>query len=124
MPFPELSPEREAELVRLLAHVYAEINWRRIRVRSPWDVWNHRVRHCATRRTLAECLSRLANHFGLQHIPPEAVALLERLRAEEGAVLDLLYREHIPLAMRAVLEAKRLRAERQPAAPDLVATEG
>jgi hypothetical protein len=102
------------DLVTLLAHVYRAIDWRRLSVRSPWDVWNHRVRHCATRRTVGEFVSRLANHFGLQHVPPEAIPLIEALEPHAAEALDLVYREHIPMAMRAVLAAKRLRHRRSP----------
>jgi hypothetical protein len=101
--------ELEADVVALLAQIYAAINWRRVKVKSPWDVWNHRVRHCATRRTLGEFISRLANQFGLQHVPPEALQRLQELQPHEAEALDLIYREHIPIAMRAVLEARRLR---------------
>jgi hypothetical protein len=68
------------------------------------------VRAASTRPTLGEFLSRLANHFGLQQVPPQAVEIAQELRPWESALLDLAYREHIPLAMRAVMAAKAAKA--------------
>ncbi len=109
-----LIPEAvEADFVTLLAHIYGAVRWRSLSTsKNPWDIWNHRLRAASTRPTLGEAVSRLANHLGLQAIPPAAVALCVQLRPYEAALLDLAYREHIPLAMRAVMESKRRKAER------------
>jgi hypothetical protein len=103
--------EAEREFVALLAIVYGRISWRKIKVRNAWDVWNHRLRAAAARGTLDEAISRLCNYFSIQSLPEEAVPLLDRLRPHERQLLDLAYREHVPLAMRAVAEAKQRRRE-------------
>ena len=106
----------EEILIEFLAHVYRRIPWRKISTsKNAWDVWNHRVRAAATRGTMGEFASRLCNWFGLQHLPPRAIMLLEALRPDERQVLDMLYREHIPYAMRAVMLAKQMKEEERAA---------
>lgn len=102
--------ELERLLVELLAIVYGAVDWRRAAgSKFRWDVWNHRVRAAATRATIGGFVSRLCNHFGLQSLPPEALELVERLRPHEAAALDLVYSEHVPIAMAAVVRAKERR---------------
>lgn len=102
----------EPKLVEMLAHVYAAVNWRKVSgSKFAWDVWNHRVRAAATRATVGEFLSRLANYFGLQSLPPEAVELAQALRPDEGEVLNAVYAEHVPIAMRAVMLAREWRGQ-------------
>jgi len=109
-----VTPETEAKLVELLAEIYARIPWQKIRTsKNPHDIWNHRLRSAATRATLGEFVSRLANAFGLQSVSARATVLVEELRSEERWLLDLVYREHIPIAMRAVLRAQELKALRR-----------
>jgi hypothetical protein len=96
----------EPLVVELLSHVYRAVDWRKAAgSKFRWDVWNHRVRAAATRGTLGAFTSRLANYFGLQSLPPEAIAVLEELRPYEAEVLDLIYTEHVPIAMAAVVAA-------------------
>lgn len=102
-----LTPELEDRLTDLLAHIYCAIRWSKINTRhNAWDVWNHRVRHASTRGTMGAFVSRLSNHFGLQSLPEEAIAIVDELTPHEGDLLDLVYREHIPVSMRAVTRAK------------------
>ena len=102
-----LTPEVRERWTDLLAHIYCAIRWSKINTRhNAWDIWNHRVRAAATRGSLGEFSSRLANHFGLQSLPEEAVVLVDALEPHTGDLLDLTYREHIPVSMRAVARAK------------------
>ena len=94
---------------RVLAYIYASINWKRIKVKSPHDVWNHRVRAAMSRATVNEAVSRLCNHFGIQSLPPAAIVLLKKVRDYEDEVLDIVAREHITYTMEAVLLAQTLR---------------
>jgi hypothetical protein len=91
--------------VELLAEIYRRIKWRRIRVESPHDVWNHRVRAAARMPTLGEFMSKLSNFFGLQSCSVRALELQDALRPYERKLLNLAFREHIPVAMRAALLA-------------------
>jgi hypothetical protein len=102
---PRIDPEIEAQFVELLAEIYRRINWRKMRVKSPHDVWNHRVRAAARMPTLGEFMSKLCNFFGLQSCSVRALQLEEALRPHERALLNLAFREHIPIAMRAALKA-------------------
>jgi hypothetical protein len=102
---PRIDPEIEAQFVELLAEICRRINWRKIRVRSPHDVWNHRVRAAARMPTLGQFVSKLANFFGLQSCSVRALQLQAALRPYERELLNLAFREHIPIAMRAALMA-------------------
>lgn len=102
-----LTPEINDRWCDLLAHIYCAIRWSKINTRhNAWDIWNHRVRAASTRGTVGEFASRLANHFGLQSLPEQAIVLIDALQPHERDLLDLTYREHIPISMRAVARAK------------------
>ena len=102
---PRIDPEIEAQFVELLAEIYRRINWRKVRVKSPHDVWNHRVRAAARMPTLGQFMSKLSNFFGLQSCSIRALQLEAALRPYERELLNLAFREHIPIAMRAALMA-------------------
>jgi hypothetical protein len=108
-----MSQSHHDKFVEVLAYVYNSINWSRIRVRSPHDVWNHRVRAAVTRPTLAEAVSRLANFFSVQSVPQEAVQLVREIEEHQDELLDAAAREHIVYAMRAVMRAKEMRSKRK-----------
>jgi hypothetical protein len=100
--------------VLLLAYIYGSIRWNKIRTsKNPWDIWNHRLRHCATRPTLGEFVSRLCNQFGLQSIGPAPAQILQELIPFEEKLLDLAYREHVPLAVSAIMESRKLKIARK-----------
>ena len=102
---PRIDPEIEAQFVELLAEIYRRINWRKMRVKSPHDVWNHRVRAAARMPTLGQFVSKLSNFFGLQSCSVRALQIQAALRPYERELLNLAFREHIPIAMRAALMA-------------------
>lgn len=102
-----LTPDIEDRWCDLLAHIYCSIKWGKINTRhNAWDIWNHRVRAAATRGTIGAFVSRLSNHFGLQSLPEDAIVIVDALDPHADELLDLTYREHIPVSMRAVSRAK------------------
>jgi len=102
--------EIEDKTVELLAVVYNSINWSKMRTsKNPHDVFNHRVRAASRRATLFEAISKLANYFGLQSLPTEAIQLTQELRPYERVVLNKMYMEHIPMSMMAIMRAKERR---------------
>jgi hypothetical protein len=104
----------EPLVVELLAYIYRAVDWRKAAgSKYRWDVWNHRIRAAATRGTLGAFASRLANYFGLQSLPPETIEVLEELRPYEAEALDLIYTEHVPIAMAAVVAATGRRKPRE-----------
>jgi len=107
-----IGPEIEDAFVELLAEIYRRINWKKVRVKSPHDVWNHRVRAAARMPTLGEFVSKLSNFFGIQSCSVRALQLQEQLRPYERELLNLAFREHIPIAMRAVLVATARKTQR------------
>jgi len=100
----------EDKTVELLAVVYNSINWSKMRTsKNPHDIFNHRVRAASRRATLFEAVSKLANYFGLQSLPTEAIRLTQELRPYERIVLNKMYMEHIPISMMAIMRAKERR---------------
>jgi len=111
----EITDERlEKQTVELLAIIYNAIDWGKMRTsKNPHDIFNHRVRAASRRATLYEAVSKLANYFGLQSLPAEALELIQELRPHEREVLNKLYTEHIPMSMLAIMRAKEMRDERK-----------
>ena len=102
--------EIEDKTVELLAIVYNTINWGKMCTsKNPHDIFNHRVRAASRRATLFEAVSKLANYFGLQSLPTEAIRLTQELRPYERIVLNKMYMEHIPMSMMAIMRAKERR---------------
>ena len=105
-----LTQNHEQKIVELLAIIYNRIPWGKLNIhKSFYDVFNHRVRAAVRRSTLYEAVSKLANYFGLQSIPEEAMEIVEQLRPFEREVLNKIYLEHIPICTRAIILAKQLR---------------
>jgi hypothetical protein len=105
---PRIDPEIEVQFVELLAEIYRRIDWRKMRVNSPHDVWNHRVCAAACLPTLGQFVSKLSNFFGLQSCSPRALQLQDALRPYERQLLNLAFREYVPIGTRAAfLAAKR-----------------
>ncbi len=106
-----LSEDEETMLAELLAYMYNAIPWHKMHTsKNAHDIFNHRVRAAAKRSNLYEAISKLANYFGLQSLPTEAVQLVLALRSVESVVLDKLYREHAMWSMLGIIKAKELKA--------------
>jgi len=101
--------EKEQKLVELLAYFYNTIDWSKMRGRNPHDIFNHRVRAASRRSTIYEASSKLANYFGLQSIPEQAMKIINELRPYETEVLNKLYQEHLAISMMAIIRAKEIR---------------
>lgn len=102
--------EHEIKLIELLALVYNAVPWSKMRTsKSPHDIFNHRVRAASRRATLYEAISKLANYFGMQSLPNNAIQLIVELRPVEKEVLNKLYTEHILISMLSILRAKQIR---------------
>lgn len=111
-----MSPENEKKLIELLAIIYNTVDWAKMKTRHRvYDIFNHRVRAASRRNTLYEAVSKLANYFGLQSLPQEAITIVQELRPLEREVLNKLYLEHIPMSMLAIMRAKEVREERKSA---------
>lgn len=105
-----LQNELENALVELLAVIYNRIPWGKMRTsKSPYDIFNHRVRAASRRANIYEFASKLCNYFGLQSLPEEVLPLLDLLRPHEQKVLNALSREHIPYCVKAIHLAKQKR---------------
>ena len=104
----------ESKLVELLAMIYNSVDWGKMRTgKNAHDIFNHRVRAASRRASLYEAVSKLANYFGLQSLPEEAIGLVQELRPHERAVLNKLYTEHLAISMLAVMRAKEMREQRK-----------
>jgi len=102
---------RDDELmIALLAEIYRQIPWHKIKVKSRWDLWNHRVRAAATRPTIHEFVSKLANYFSIQSLPPTAIQLAQQLEPRQLSILNRLYSEHLYFS---VLSAEQARQPKQ-----------
>ena len=100
---------------RVLAYIYASINWKKTKIRPDRRVptWNHRIRQSVTRNTIDEAVSRLCNYFGLQALPMEAIMLLDKVRPFAYDVQDIVYREHIIYGVQSAAAAEQLRRPRR-----------
>lgn len=105
---------REQQIIELLAVIYNSVDWKKMRIsKNSHDVFNHRIRAASRRATLYESVSKLANYFGLQSLPVEAIELVQNLRSYEREVLSKLYAEHVPMSMLAIMRAKELRDKKK-----------
>jgi hypothetical protein len=100
---------------RVLAYIYASINWKKTKIRPDRRIptWNHRIRQSVTRNTIDEAVSRLCNYFGLQALPTEAIMLLDKVRPHAYDVQDVVYREHIIYGVQSAAAAEHLRRPRR-----------
>lgn len=102
------------DIILMLAYIYRSVQWQKMSTsKSAWDIWNHRVRQCATRATLGAAISRLCNTLGLQSVPEPAIFIYQRLLPDQEQVLRLIYEEHIPIAVQSATRARRLRSSSQ-----------
>jgi len=105
---------QEEKIIELLAIIYNAVDWGKMRTsKNPYDIFNHRVRAASRRATLFEAVSKLANYFGLQSLPEEAIRIANELREYERETLNKLYTEHVPMSMLAIMRAKEIREERK-----------
>jgi hypothetical protein len=99
----------EERWVNVLAAVWSQVKWSRIRGRSHLDVFEHRLEYAKYEPDVPSVLQRLGNTLGIQGLiaPVEDV---EELRKHEDAALDVLRRWTKLLALKAMIKARRWKA--------------
>jgi hypothetical protein len=102
----------EERWVNVLAHVWNQVRWSRIRGRRPLDVFEHRLEYAKYEPDVPSVLQRLGNSLSIQglSVPVEDV---EFLRQHEGLAMEVLRRWTKLLALKASARAKELRGERR-----------
>jgi hypothetical protein len=102
----------EERWVSVLAHVWNQVRWGRIRGRRPLDVFEHRLEYAKYEPDVPSVLQRLGNSLSIQglNVPVEDV---EFLRQHEETAMDVLRRWSKLLALKASVKAKELRGERK-----------
>lgn len=100
--------ELEEVWVEVLAHVYSQVRWSRVRGRRHLDVFEHRLEYAKYEPDVPSALQRLANALSLQgiNVPLDKVELL---RAREEEAMEVLRRWTKLLALKAQLRAKELK---------------
>lgn len=108
------SKELEDKITDMLAYVYAAVPWGKMKTsKNAYDIFNHRVRAACRKATLQEMISKLANYFGLQQINIEVIEIVDSLRENETEVLNIIYKEHIPICMKAIMKAKEIKKQKK-----------
>ena len=102
----------EERWVSVLAHVWNQVRWGRIRGRRPLDVFEHRLEYAKYEPDVPSVLQRLGNSLSIQglSVPVEDV---EFLRENEGLAMEVLRRWTKLLALKASVKARELRGERR-----------
>jgi hypothetical protein len=100
--------EVEETWVEVLAHVYSQVKWHKIRGRRHLDVFEHRLEYAKYEPDVPSVLQRLANALSLQgvNVPLDRV---EFLRAREEEAMEVLRRWTKLLALKAQVRAKELK---------------
>lgn len=98
--------------VDVLAHIWNQVKWRRIRRRKPLDVFEHRLEYAKYEPDVASALQRLANALSIQGInaPIEDIEMLRRCNE---VAMDILRKWTKLLALKASVKAKELRGEKK-----------
>ncbi|MFZ8810851.1 MAG: hypothetical protein ACO2PN_22430 [Pyrobaculum sp.] len=106
--------ELEEAWVEVLAHIYGQVRWHRIRGRSHLDVFEHRLEYAKYEPDVPSALQRLANALSLQgiNVPLDRVELL---RSREEEAMELLRRWTKLLALKAQIRAKELKQQKRKA---------
>jgi len=104
--------EVEETWVEVLAHVYAQVRWHRIKGRRHLDVFEHRLEYAKYEPDVPSAIQRLANTLSLQgvNVPLDRVELL---RAREGEAMEVLRRWTKLLALKAQIRAKELKQQKK-----------
>jgi hypothetical protein len=108
----DLSRAVEERWVSVLAHVWNQVRWGRIKGRRPLDVFEHRLEYAKYEPDVPSVLQRLGNSLSIQGLsaPVEDV---EFLRQHEDVAMEVLRRWTKLLALKASVKARELRGERR-----------
>jgi len=99
----------EEAWVNVLAHVYKAVDWRKIRGRSAYDVFEHRLEFSKYEPDIPSVLQRLCNSLSLQ-APPLPLDDIEFLRENEKEALKVLRKWTKLLVLKAAKRAKELKS--------------
>jgi hypothetical protein len=104
--------ELEEAWVEVLAHIYGQVRWHRIKGRWHLDVFEHRLEYAKYEPDVPSALQRLANALSLQgiNVPLDKVELL---RSREEEAMEVLRRWTKLLALKAQLRAKELKQKKR-----------
>ncbi len=104
--------ELEETWVEVLAHIYSQVKWSRIKGRRHLDVFEHRLEYAKYEPDVPSALQRLANALSLQgvNVPLDKVELL---RANEDEAMEVLRRWTKLLALKAQIKAKELKQKKR-----------
>jgi hypothetical protein len=108
--------EVEDAWVEVLAHVYSQVRWHRIRGRRHLDVFEHRLEYAKYEPDVPSAIQRLANTLSLQgvNVPLDKVELL---RSREEEAMEVLRRWTKLLALKAQIRAKELKQQKKEERP-------
>jgi len=96
--------------VIVLACVWNQVRWRRIRGRRHLDVFEHRLEYAKYESDVASALQRLANTLSIQGIDAPLDAI-ERLRKCNDVAMDVLRKWTKLLALKASIKAREERVK-------------
>jgi len=101
----------EERLVNVLAYIWNQVRWRRIRGRRPLDVFEHRLEYAKYEPDIASALQRLANALSIQGIsaPLEDIEFLRQCNEE---AMDVLRKWTKLLALKASAKAREFRVQK------------
>jgi len=94
--------------VVVLARVWNQVRWWRIRGRRHLDVFEHRLEYAKYEPDVASALQRLANTLGIQGVDAPLDAI-ERLRRCNDVAMDVLRKWTKLLALKASIRAREER---------------
>jgi len=94
--------------VELLAHIWNQVRWSRIRGRRHLDVFEHRLEYAKYEANIPSVLQRLGNTLSLQGINAP-LEVIENLRKCEEVAIDVLRKWTKLLALKASIKARELR---------------
>jgi hypothetical protein len=99
----------EERWVNVLAAVWSQVKWSRIRGRSHLDVFEHRLEYAKYEPDVPSVLQRLGNTLGIQGLVAP-VEDIEELRRNEEKAMEILRRWTKLLALKAMIRARGWRA--------------
>jgi len=96
--------------VVVLARVWNQVKWWRIRGRRHLDVFEHRLEYAKYEPDVASAIQRLANALGIQGVDAPLDAI-ERLRGCNDVAMDVLRKWTKLLALKASIRAREERTK-------------
>lgn len=103
-----LSEDQVIYLIRLLAAVYEEANWKKIAgyKRSSLDIYQHKLKAAAGQPTIPQFTDKLCHSLGLQSVGVDP-SVITRLDENRAPIMKSLRRESIYWVLLAEKEARK-----------------